>query len=317
VAVSRQRIHAIIESANPADEISRIADFAIVSLIVLNVLAVTLESVSSISTEYRTEFYWFEIFSVAVFSVEYVLRLWSCVDPTTNRADALKIRLRYAFSVHGIIDLLAILPFYLGMFVNADLRFLRALRLVRILKLTRYSPAMTLLIRALKREQQAISAALFLLIIALIVAACGIYLCERAAQPDDFGSIPAAIWWGIATLTTVGYGDVTPITVGGKMFGACVMIVGVGMVALPTGILASTFADELRRRREDFREVVDSALDDGVITDKEFTALEAIRAQTGLSTEEAERILHYEYAKKLRHHEPCPRCGFQPSPPAR
>lgn len=215
--------------------------------------------------------------------------------------------------MHGIIDLVAILPFYLGMFVNIDLRFLRALRLIRILKLTRYSPAMTLLIRALKREQQAISAAIFLLAIALIVAACGIYLCERAAQPEDFGSIPAAIWWATATLTTVGYGDVTPITVGGKMFGAGVMIVGIGTVALPTGILASAFADELRRRREDFREVVDCALDDGVITDEEFITIEAIRAKTGLSEEEATRILHDEYAKKLSPHAPCPQCGYQPA----
>jgi len=314
VAVTRQRIYAIIESADRDDETSRIADIGIVSLITLNVLAVILESVDSISATYQAEFYWFETFSVTIFSIEYVLRLWSCVDPAdTETGMALKTRLRYALSIHGIIDLVAILPFYLGMFINADLRFLRALRLIRILKLTRYSPALTLLLRALKREQQAISAALFLMAIALIVAACGIYVCERTAQPDDFGSIPAAIWWAIATLTTVGYGDVIPITVGGKMFGACVMLVGVVMVALPTGILASTFADEMRARRENYRDVVDSALDDGVITEEEFTTLERIRAQTGLSTADAERILHYEYAKQLKHTGPCQRCGYEPS----
>ena len=251
---------------------------------------------------------------MAVFSIEYVLRLWSCVDPiAADSGMALKARLRYALSVHGIIDLVAILPFYLGMFISANLRFLRDLRLIRILKLTRYSPALTLLLRALKREQQAISAALFLMVIALIVAACGIYVCERTAQPNDFGSIPAAIWWAIATLTTVGYGDVIPITVGGKMFGACMMLVGVVMVALPTGILASTFADELRTRRENYRDVVDSALDDGVITADEFTSLETFRSQTGLSTAEAERILQNEFAKKLKHSEPCERCGYMPS----
>lgn len=314
MSVSRQRIHAIIDSASSGGDIARVADFAIVSLIVLNVIAVTLESVSSIGSAYRAEFYWFEVFSVAVFTVEYGLRLWACVDATAAAGSrAFNIRLRYAFSLHGIIDLLAILPFYLGMFFSIDLRFLRALRLIRILKLTRYSPALTLLIRALKREQQAISAAVFLLVIALITAACGIYVCEREAQPNAFGSIPAAIWWAIATLTTVGYGDVTPITAGGKIFGAGVMIVGVGMVALPTGILASTFADELHRRREDFREVVDSALDDGLITEDEFSVLEAIRTQTGLSTEEAERILHAEYAKKLHAREVCPRCGYEPA----
>ncbi len=312
MAVTRQRIYAIIESAERDDKSSRLADIGIVSLIVLNVLAVILESVNRISVTYHDEFYWFEAFSVAVFSIEYVLRLWSCVDPTDDKPSmAFKARLRYACSIHGLIDLVAILPFYLGMFINADLRFLRALRLIRILKLTRYSPALTLLIRALKREQQAISAALFLMGIALIVAACGIYLCERAAQPDDFGSIPAAIWWAIATLTTVGYGDVIPITIGGKVFGTCVMLVGIVMVALPTGILASTFADELRTRRENYRDVVDSALDDGVITAEEFSTLESIRAQTGLSTAEAERILEYEYAKKLKHTTPCPHCGYE------
>jgi voltage-gated potassium channel len=315
VAVSRQRIYAIIESANPNDDVSRIADFAIVWLIILNIVAVTLESVNSLSVQYSAEFFWFEIFSVAVFSVEYLLRLWACVDanPASPR-EALKTRLRYILSVHGIIDLLAIRPFYFGMFVDIDLRFLRMLRLIRILKLTRYSPAMRLLFRAIKHEQQALSAAVFLLSIALIVAACGIYLCERAAQPEDFGSIPAAIWWAIATLSTVGYGDVTPITVGGKVFGAGVMIVGIGTVALPTGILASAFADELRRRREDFRDVVDSALDDGVITEEEFTTLEAVSAKTGLSEDEADRILQHEFAKKSRPHAPCPECGYAPAP---
>ncbi len=311
MAVTRHRIYAIIDSADSDDLASRIADIGIVSLIVLNVIAVILESVNTISESYSLAFYWFEAFSVAVFSIEYVLRLWSCVDPiTTNTQTALKIRLRYALSIHGLIDLAAILPFYLAIFISADLRFLRALRLIRILKLTRYSPALGLLLRALKREQQAISAALFLMGIALLVAACGIYACERTAQPDDFGSIPAAIWWAVATLTTVGYGDVIPVTIGGKMFGTCVMLIGVVMVALPTGILASTFADELRTRRENYREVVDSALDDGVITADEFTTLETFRSQTGLSTAEAERILQNEVAKKLKSPEPCKQCGF-------
>jgi voltage-gated potassium channel len=314
MAVTRQRIYAIIESADADDDASRRADIGIMSLIVLNVLAVVLESVSSISNAYSAEFYWFEAFSVTVFSIEYILRLWSCEDPALiGSGMTLKARLRYAFSFHGVIDLVAILPFYLGMFINADLRFLRALRLIRILKLTRYSPALTLLIRALKREQQAITASLFLMAIALIVASCGIYACERGAQSEDFGSIPAAIWWAIATLTTVGYGDVIPVTVGGKVFGACVMLVGVVMVALPTGILASTFADELRARRESYRDVVDSALDDGVITEQEATSLETFRARTGLSPAEAERILHDEHARKLKQIGPCPSCGYEPT----
>ena len=288
---------------------ARVADVFIVTLIVANVVAVILESVETFAAQWARTFHWFELFSVGVFSIEYVLRLWHCGTGRDAPRQALERRLRYFVSLHGIVDLLAILPFYLGMFVNADLRFLRVLRLMRILKLTRYSPALGLLLNAIQREKQAFIAAAYLLSVALVVAACGIYLCERQAQPQDFGSIPAAIWWAIATLTTVGYGDVTPVTTGGKVFGAAVMIVGVGMVALPTGILASTFADELRRRREDFTEVAGSALDDGLLTDDERSALEALRSRTGLSRDDAAAIL----SKVDRHRDDklriCPHCG--------
>ena len=278
-------------------------------LIIANVIAVMLESVATISAKYHGEFFAFEVFSVVVFSLEYVARLVASPAADAPPREAFAARLRYVFSLHGLIDLVAIAPFYLSMFGLTDLRFLRALRLVRILKLTRYSPAIAMLSRSVARERDAITAAVCLLAIALVITSCGIYLCEHAAQPDAFGSIPAAIWWAVATLTTVGYGDVTPITIGGKIFGAGVMILGVGMVALPTAILASTFADEIRRRRETFASIAGSALDDGALTREEREELEALRDRLGMSDEDASEILNYLSATRERSSRVCPHCG--------
>lgn len=283
-------------------------------LIVANVIAIMLESVVAIGAKYHREFFAFEVFSVAVFTLEYIARLVTSPTAGATRSEALAARLGYVFSIHGLIDLLAIAPFYLSMFGFADLRFLRALRLFRILKLTRYSPAMAMLYRSIWRERDAITAAVCLLAIALVVTSCGIYLCEHRAQPDAFGSIPAAIWWAVATLTTVGYGDVTPITIGGKIFGACVMILGVGMVALPTAILASTFADEMRRRREAFASVAGNALDDGALTREELEELEALRHRLGMSDDDANEILNYVNAARERMPRTCPHCGVHAEP---
>ena len=238
----RARICQILEPAGVNDQASRWFDIFIISLISLNVLAIIFASVNSIYVRYSSFFYAVELFSVAIFSVEYLLRVWSIVDHKSGKySKPLKGRLRFSLTPLAIIDLLAILPFYLGMFFSLDLRFLRALRLLRIFKLTRYSSAMSLLLKVLHDEMQAFGAAFFILLIILVFASSGIYLFEREAQPDAFNSIPESIWWAVSTLTTVGYGDVTPITIGGKIFGTVIMVLGIGMVALPAGILASAF----------------------------------------------------------------------------
>lgn len=315
MAITLRHVQLRVRAAVPEYGFGRLTEGAIVVLIIANVIAVMLESVATLGTKYHREFYAFEVFSIAVFSLEYLTRLAKSPAPGASRVDAFAARLRYIFSIHGLIDLIAIAPFYLSMLGFADLRFLRALRLFRILKLTRYSPAMGLLFRAIARERDAITAALCLLAIALVVTSCGIYLCEHAAQPEAFGSIPAAIWWAIATLTTVGYGDVTPITIGGKLFGSGVMILGVGMVALPTAILASTFADEMRRRRETFASVADTALDDGALTREEREALDALRHRLGMSDADADEILNYLSAMRERSPRTCPHCGAHPDAP--
>lgn len=247
----RKRTYQILDIAEPGDRISNIADVALVWLIVLNILAVILESVGSISDRFSSLFNYFELLSVAVFTVEYFLRAWSVVESSEIRFQhPIRGRIRYFISPMAIVDLAAILPFYLTLFFVIDLRFLRALRLLRMFRMSRYSNAMSLLMEVFRAQADALLSAVFILIVILIFAASGIYVVEHKAQPDAFGSIPAAMWWAVATLTTVGYGDVTPITIAGKIFGALVTVTGIGMVALPAGLLGSGFTEALRRRHE-------------------------------------------------------------------
>ncbi len=247
----QQRIYELLEVAHPDDTASRFTDLFLFILIALNVIAVIVETVDDVKTQYATVFLYFEVFSVAVFTVEYVLRLWTCV---TDRKYAQPVlgRLRFAGSWHAVIDLLAVLPFFLPMFLPIDLRILRALRffrLLRFLKLSRYSESMRIFGKVLRSERAELMVALFVAGVLLIIGSSFLYLVEHDAQPDVFSSIPAAMWWGVATLTTVGYGDVYPVTPIGRFLGAIVAIMGVGMFALPAGILASGFAREMGKRR--------------------------------------------------------------------
>ena len=308
--LKRKRAHELVELSNPGDRGSKVFDVFIIALIGLNVLAVVLGSVKSIYTAYQAFFIWFEVFSVAVFTAEYLLRMWACVEEGSGRfVHPVKGRLRFAFTPMALIDLAAILPFYLSMFISLDLRFLRALRLVRILKLTRYSTAINLLLNVFKEESPSFGAALFILAIILVFASTGIFLFEHKTQPETFSSIPSAIWWAGATLTTVGYGDVIPITTGGKIFGIGVMIVGIGMVALPAGILASAFSQRLHQRHEDYKELVDDMLDDGKVSLEERVVLENMRVHLGLSKEDAQSILLRVARKEFKRKDVCPHCS--------
>ncbi len=228
---------------------SRLFDTFLVALILLNVAAFVAETVPAYAARYGPWFHAFELVSVGIFTIEYLLRLWTAVEvPFLSRLPPWKARVRYAQSPALIIDLLAFLPFYLGAFLNLDLRVLRALRLLRFLKLSRYSPAMYSLFRVLSNERHALMGAGLLLMGAVLFAATGMYFLEGQVQPDKFGSVPDAAWWAIATLTTVGYGDVAPITPVGKAFGGLVMVVGLCILALPVAIIAAGFAQELSRR---------------------------------------------------------------------
>ncbi len=284
---------------------------ALIVLISLNVLAIMLESVDSIYQIYKTEFFIFELFSVVVFTIEYLARVWSCIDSVECKdASAVKGRLKYMLSPMALIDLIAIAPFYLSLYLAIDLRFLRVLRLLRLFKLARYSPALSALLDVVQRESETLIAAIVVLLIMLVISASGIYLLENDIQPDTFGSIPDAMWWAIATLTTVGYGDVVPITTLGKIFGGLIGLIGVGMVALPAAILASGFAQNLQKRKQKYSHFVRYALHDGQIDEDERRELERLRRELGLDSDEAmqlfDAILRRARTFPMTN---CPHCG--------
>lgn len=317
--LSRKRLFELLEVARPGDRASRIVDIVLVVLIIGSVAAIVLESVDDFATRYSPVFDWLQVLSVAIFAVEYLLRIWSAPEHDDERfRSPLLGRLRYGCTPMALVDLVAILPFFLGVFFALDLRFLRILRLLRLLKLARYSPAISILVAITRAEKASIGAALSFLGLVLLFSATGIYYFEHAAQPAAFASIPAAMWWAVATVTTVGYGDVVPITSAGKVFGALVSIVGVSMIAVPAGLMASRLTDELRQRRQGYEAVMDEVLRDGIITADEQRMMETQRRHLGLSETDAATIArHMQWMHGNRGC--CPHCGESliPRSPAR
>ncbi|QTL35598.1 MULTISPECIES: ion transporter [Pseudoalteromonas] len=307
----RQKAAALLEASGRFRKAGHAIDVFLISLIIINVIAIVLESVPTLAARYHRLFFFIEVISVAIFTIEYLLRLWCCVDKLEfkhTKGNNSRKRLRYVLSPLAIIDLLAILPTLLMVFFTFDLRFLRVFRLLRIFKLTRYSRAMQLLLAAFREESSSLLAAFFIMSLVLIVASCGIYLIEHDVQPDKFGSIPAAMWWAMATLTTVGYGDVVPITPLGRFFGGVITLLSMGMVAIPTGLLASSFADQLRKRRDAFNEAVLHSLSDGVVDEQEKEHLEALRIELGLSPVEANQAIKIMTSQRV-HNLYCRHCG--------
>lgn len=249
----QRRVYEIMETAVGDDRASRFFDISIMTLILLNVLAVIMETVKPLDTEFAWFFQRFEMVSVIIFSTEYILRIWTCTQNERYRG-ALKGRIRYILSPMALVDLLAILPFYLPMIISLDLRFIRILRLLRVfrlLKIGRYSESLKKFGIVLKMKKEELGIAVFIVGFLLVFTSCIMYYVENEAQPEAFSSIPKAMWWGVATLTTVGYGDVYPITALGKVLGAMIAILGVGMVALPAGIIASGFSEQIKHRKDD------------------------------------------------------------------
>ncbi len=244
------RIFEILEIASTGNLPSRVFDVFTITLIFLNVIAVILQTVEGLSFHYRF-FHTFEVFSIWVFTIEYLLRLWTCT--TSNRFQGpIRGRIRFVLTPLALVDLMAILPFYLPMLIPFDLRFIRAIRLFRLFrlfKMGRYSESFKTFGKVLKEKKEELLMTVFVLLILLVVASSLMYFIENGAQPEVFSSIPAAMWWGIATLTTVGYGDIFPITPAGKLLGAIIAIIGIGMFALPAGILGSGFVEEIQRKR--------------------------------------------------------------------
>ncbi len=244
----RRRVHYVLDGG-VNDRAARLAHAAIIALIVLSVASVVLETSPELQKRYGRVFDAIEIVALIGFSVEYALRIWSAPDSAPYFGmTPLQARLKYARTPYAIVDLLTILPFYLGLFLPADFRVLLLLRLARFFKLARYSPGMRSLAAALQAERKALGASAVIIFGVVLVMASAMHIAEHAAQPDKFGSIPEAMWWAVVTITTVGYGDVVPVTVIGRVIAGITAFMGFLLLALPVGIVATAFAEEIHRR---------------------------------------------------------------------
>jgi voltage-gated potassium channel len=249
---TKRRILEIVDEDNNASSLSLYFNVFIVVLILLNVVAIVLGSFKGLRESYKTEFYYFEIFSVAIFTAEYLARLWTSdlKYPKKNRVQSLAA---FVFSPIALVDLFAILPTYLPLLFPIDLRFIRILRFMRItrlLKLHRYSRSLKIIGDVLRENKADLGVTFFITFILLTVASTFMYYIEGRVQPEAFPNIVASFWWAIATLTTVGYGDVYPVTDWGKVISGIIALLGIGIVALPTGILSAGFMDKIKQRRK-------------------------------------------------------------------
>ncbi len=248
---SRRRIYQVIEKARAGDVASKVFDVFIISLIMLNIILVILESFEDLAVKYEEIFRAFEGLSVAIFTVEILLRIYTC-DLKFHMRNKFHSFFTYIISPLAIIDFLAVLPFYLPLLIPIDLRFLRILRLTRILrvlKFNRYSSSLEIIGKIIKKRRSDLLVTMFITFLLLLLASSIMYYIENDTQPESFPNIIASFWWAIATLTTVGYGDVYPVTALGKIVSGIIALLGVGLVALPTGIISSAFVEILKRKK--------------------------------------------------------------------
>jgi voltage-gated potassium channel len=244
----RRQVHEILEPDHENSRFGDIINILLILLIIANVIAFILETDVSLLLKYGDFFINLEIISIGIFTIEYVLRLWSCVEDPLYQQPVIG-RLRWMMTFYAVIDFLAVAPFYLPLVVPVDLRVLRVMRLFRIfriLKLGRYSSSFTLMRKVIYDKKYDIAIAMFVLSIVLILTSTGIYYAENAAQPEKFSSIPESMWYSIITLSTVGYGDVYPITLPGKLLASVIALIGVAFFALPAGIITSGYIESIR-----------------------------------------------------------------------
>ncbi len=236
----KRRVFQIIEKAQPGDKVSMIFDWTIIVLIFLSILTIILQSFDKLDAQFTNSFRYLEGFTVAVFTIEYLLRLWTADLAFSNSSIP---RIRYFLSFLAFFDLLAILPFYLP-FIGADLRVLRLfrmLRLLRLVKIKRYSPALQTVLDVVSCSLHQLLASFCVCAVIIFIAGIIMYTAENEAQPEAFPNVLASLWWAVNALTTVGYGDVYPVTVTGKFFASILSVIGVGVIAIPAGIIAAGF----------------------------------------------------------------------------
>jgi voltage-gated potassium channel len=293
----RRRTMQILDKGDQNDKPSLWCDRIITLVILLSVGEVILESVDFIGNAYGDELKAFETFAIIFFSIEFLLRFWSS-GSRYNDSDW-KGRKEYLMSFHGLIDLISILPFYFQFLApGLNLIILRILRLTRLLKLSHYSTALEDLAAAIYAERRSFSAVLYLLSIAIVASSSLMYYAEAAVQPDKLASIPHAIYWSIITLTTVGYGDVSPITVAGKIIAAVTAFLGVATLAIFSGIVATSFSNQLARKKAIYERQLRESLSDGILDEKEVQLLESLQSEFGLSDEMVSEIARQVKYKK-------------------
>jgi voltage-gated potassium channel len=247
VPALKKRVYRVLEPAYDRNKASVSFDIFITLVILISITVMVLSSVHSLWTRYSSLFNVVFLFTTVVFSIEYPLRLWSCTADS-RYTSPLRGRLAWALTPYALIDLIVVFPFYLDLFVGINVTALVVLRVFRVFKLIRYSDPINMIIRVVKAQKDMLITAYMVLFIALISASTLMFQIEHPGQPDTFSSIPATMWWGVVTLTTVGYGDMVPLTTAGRILGGCITLLGIGIFALPAGILASGFTQELQRR---------------------------------------------------------------------
>jgi len=251
LSTARHRAYVLLEGGQSGGFFGLVVEIVLVSLIIANVLAYTLESIPELGDRFDTFFTWLEMISVVIFTIEYLVRLWTAPEDPTAMHDRLWGRVSYALRPMMVIDLMSFAPAYVALFIPfVDLRFLRLVRLLRLLKIARYSPALSTLMQVLAEERRALYGTLLLLLCAMVFAAAAMHVIEGGAPGANvaFRTMPGSMYWAITTLTTVGYGDIVPITALGRLVAGITMIVGLGLFALPVGIVATGFVNSIHRR---------------------------------------------------------------------
>lgn len=285
----RARTHKLLHDVDRESHFSLLVHLILASAIVINVASVIFDSVDEYAQRYFVLFAVIEIVCTLIFAVEYGLRVWSA--PEDPRFEGRWPRLRYMLTPMALIDLLAILPIFLWFLTSTDLRFVRIVRLLRLLKFTRYSTGLELMLLVFRQQMGIFGAASAALACMLVFSAGAIYLAEHEAQPDKFANLLDALYWSVITLATVGYGDVVPVTPFGKFLASLISLTGIGIVAVPAGILASAFNSELRRRENAYRHQASRQLLGKRLTDRVRHKLRSHQEELGISDEQAQSIV--------------------------
>jgi voltage-gated potassium channel len=254
----KEKIHHLVEKGSYGSRVNLLFDYFIIILIILNVIALAVETVRGLPEQLIASLRIFEFVLVIIFSVEYAMRIYisDITHPSKNRISS---ALKFIFSPYGLIDLLAILPFFITLLVKVDLRYLRILRLMRvlrILKISRYSSSLKLIRDVLMEKSSEIGMTFLIAFILLIISGFVMFSIENKVQPDVFPDVFASLWWAVITLTTVGYGDIYPVTALGKVINGFVAVLGIGLITLPAGIISAGFIEKISRTKKEHKKEI-------------------------------------------------------------